>query len=83
MTVVRNDPIPESRINQFHEILCATNGRYLCNPFHVSGDGVYLCDYAPGDYAAQCEAWSRVITNIKEIRRDQWWRKLLRRVVFL
>jgi len=79
MTTIHNDPVPAERIRQFHEILCATGGRYLRNPHKVGS--VVLCDYAPGDYKAQCEAWNRITTPIKEVRKDQWWRKLARRLV--
>ena len=74
------DYIPKNRMQQFHEILCSTGGRYLCNPFQI-GDRVEV-RYDPGDYEAQCEAWKRITTPIRETYKNQWWRKLLRRIGF-
>jgi hypothetical protein len=75
---VSNDPIPKNRMRQFHEILCATGGRYTSNP-RDCGD-VMRVDYAPGDYRAQNEAWRRVTAGVTEVRKDQWWRRVLRRM---
>ena len=73
-----NDPRPKNRMRQFHEILCATGGRYTSNP-RDCGD-VMRVDYAPGDYKAQSEAWRRITSDVKEVRKDQWWRRVLRRM---
>ena len=54
---VSNDPIPKNRMRQFHEILCATGGRYTNNP-RDCGD-VMRVDYVPGDYRAQSVAWRK------------------------
>jgi hypothetical protein len=75
MQVTEN--IPAEKLEQFHEILVATGGRYLRNPFPLWS--VVQVHYEPGDYAAQREAWARCVTPIREARRDQWWRKTLRR----
>lgn len=69
--------IPAEKLGQFHEILKATGGRYLSNPIRVSQD--VLVNYAPGDFMAQSEAWKRCVTPIRETRRDQWWRAIMRR----
>ena len=37
-------------------------------------------DYEPGDYAAQIEAWRMATVDIIEVRKNQWWRKLWRRL---
>ena len=76
--LVFNDHIPKNRMRQFHEILCATGGRYIGNP-RDCGDVVRI-DYAPGDYKAQSEAWRRITADVAEVRKDQWWRRMLRRV---
>lgn len=62
---------------KFHEIMCATGGRYISNPVHVV-DGVKV-HYSPGDYAAECKAWEQYNTPIREVRVDQAWRRALRR----
>lgn len=76
--LVTNDPIPKSKMRQFHEILCATGGRYTSNP-RDCGD-VVRCDYVPGDYKAQCEMFNAVTTEIREVLKNQLWRRLLRRI---
>lgn len=76
---VSNEAIPKHKMRQFHEILCSTGGRYTSNPRDY-GDVVRV-DYTPGDYKAQRDAWCRVITDVKEVRKDQLWRRLLRRIV--
>lgn len=43
------------------------------------GEQVYV-SYECGDYAAHCQAWKRLTTPIREVRRDQWWRILLHRI---
>jgi len=75
---VSNDPIPKNRMRQFHEILCATGGRYTSNP-RDCGD-VFRCDYVPGDHLAQTLAWRLITEDVREVRKDQWWRRMLRRV---
>ena len=67
-----------ARMRQFHEILCATGGRYIRNP-RDCGD-VIRCDYVTGDHLAQTLAWRRITEDVREIRKDQWWRRMLRRM---
>ena len=74
---VFNEPIPKNKIKQFHDILCATGGRYLKNPVLVGNE--YRVSYAPGDYIRQQKAWRMVTEDISEVRKDQLWRKALRR----
>lgn len=72
--------IPVSKFSKFHEILCSTGGRYLRNPELV---GIYYyVQYEPGDYKAHRDAWARCVTQIREVRKNQWWRVLLRRFTF-
>lgn len=72
--------IPVSKFSQFHEILCSTGGRYLRNPELV---GIYYyVQYEPGDYNAHKYAWARCVTQIREVRKNQWWRVMLRRFTF-
>lgn len=70
--------VPVEKMKQFHDILCATGGRYVRDPLELFG--TFEVCYEPGDHAAQREAFDRCVTPIKEVRRDQWWRVLLRRV---
>ena len=69
--------IPAEKLGQFHEILCATGGRYLRDPFQLWRR--VEVHYEPGDYKSHREAWARCVTPIREVRRDQWWRVALRR----
>lgn len=75
---VSNQPVPKEQMRKFHEVLCATGGRYVNNP-RDCGD-IMRVDYVPGDYKAQCEAWARATQDVKEVRKDQLWRLLIRRV---
>ena len=77
MTITVTEHIPRDKLPQFHAILCATGGRYLRNPFPLR-DRVEV-NYEPGDYVAHCEAWARCTTQIREVRKNQWWRVALRR----
>lgn len=77
---VSNDPIPKQLFSQWHEILVATGGRYLGTPRAIGSD--IRVDYEPGDYAEQCRRWRVVTMPIREVRRDQWWRRLMRRFSF-
>lgn len=77
-TEIRNQPVPLNKMGQFHEILCATGGRYLGNPQRNRAE--YRVSYIPGDYEAMCMAWSLVTQEIRETRKDQPWRKILRRI---
>lgn len=79
MTITISEKIPFEKMNQFHEILCATGGRYIQNPIRLSDS--YLVKYEAGDYASHQEAWRRCTTEITEVRRDQYWRTLIRKVI--
>lgn len=77
---ITDQPIPSKKLHQFHEILCATGGRYTCNP-RFCGEVVRV-SYIPGDHKAQSEAWRRCVEDIVEVRKDQWWRRALRRALY-
>ncbi len=69
--------IPAEKLGQFHEILCATGGRYARNPLRF-GQLVEVC-FEPGDYEEMQRRWDRVTVDVTEVRKDQWWRRFLRR----
>lgn len=74
---VYNASIARAKFQQFDEILKATGGRYLSNP--RIGSTVVWVDYSP---ARDTELrLLQMCTSIVERRRDQWWRKLWRRIV--
>lgn len=50
------------------------------NPFK-SGN-IIIVEYEAGDYNAQCELWNRATTQILEIRSDQWWMAIFRRIMY-
>jgi hypothetical protein len=76
---VRNERVPAGKLVAFQEILRFTGGYFLANPRPLNAD-TYLVDYEPGNYRAQTEAWNRCMTPIREVRKDQRWRRLLRRI---
>lgn len=73
-----NDLIPVEKWQQFHEILCATGGRYLSTPRRTS-EGVRV-DYEFGDMVEHQRRFRMATETFSECRKDQWWRKLLRRM---
>ena len=81
MCIEITESIPRERMNQFHQILCSTGGRYIGNPIEVGRS--FRVRYIAGDYKTQCESWARCITKIKEVRKDQLWRRMLRRIGFV
>jgi hypothetical protein len=68
--------IPKEKFSQFHEVLCATNGRYLENPIDCS-DTIHVV-YEPGPDTES--RWNLYNEDIVEIRKDQWWRILSRKL---
>ena len=70
-------PVPKGKLKQFDEILKATGGRYLCNPWEVK-DG-YRVSFQIDRYDEFAKAWQRSLTDIKEINKSQTWRVILRR----
>lgn len=76
--IIRNSQIPRDKFQQWHEILCATGGRYISNPRDCGY--VIRVDYIPGDHQSEVEAFERCRTQIREVRRDQLWRRILRRI---
>lgn len=82
MIRVFNDPIPVRKMLQFHEILCACGGRYLGTPRDcVKHEGCYRADYSYDPTTGFDARWRRCVEDVREVRKDQWWRKLLRRVL--
>lgn len=76
---VHNERVPSARFAAWHRILVATGGRYLSAP-RECGDHLRV-DYEPGDYVEQQKRCRDMFTPISELRRDQWWRRMLRRFV--
>lgn len=79
MTIKCNMIVPYKKMTQFHEILVITGGQYLQNPFHFSSSDNVHVYFQYGDYEKFNELWRMATQNIKEIRSDQWHRKLLNR----
>lgn len=72
--------VPREKFNRFHEILCVTGGRYVSNP--TSSENFVMVCFEPGDMNKLNNLWEQANTHIVEVRKDQWWRKLLRRFGF-
>ena len=75
MTVTCSAFIPKEKFTQFHEVLCATGGRYLANPLDC-GEKIHVRYEQGFDHE---KLWNLYTCDITEIRRDQWWRVLLRK----
>ncbi len=81
MSVTISEFIPRRKMCQFHAIIKACGGRYSGNPFEM-GDSVsvrYVYDSVEG-LKKHDECWRRVTQDVIEVRKDQWWRKRLRRL---
>ena len=76
---IENQSIPINKMHDFHQILCETGGRYLQNPYFSISENQYRVSYEPGNYKKMNERLQRVSIDIVEVRKDQWWRKMLRR----
>jgi len=83
MSVKVSESVPRGKMEQFHEILKACGGRYLANPFVVGESVVVHYEYerveACNEHGSR---WRRITEDVREVRRDQWWRKLVRRCSF-
>lgn len=75
---VYDERVPKEKLQQFHEILCSTGGRYLYNPQDY-GEFVRV-SYEPGNYSLQMKLWEQCTTSIREVKKNQWWRIALRRI---
>ena len=74
-----NELVPTDKLNQFDEILKSCGGRYLCDPEHSKVWSCWRVSYEYDDSEASNrhgKMWKRI--TAKEIRHDQWWKKLLR-----
>lgn len=76
---VYNHQIPFKKLKQFHTVLCNAGGFYLANPTYLKD--TVLVSYDHGDYEAFFKEWRVLTEDIREVRKDQWWRKMLRRVL--
>lgn len=83
-TTIYNEPIPNGRLADFHTILSACGGYYLHNPVESPDEwGRWRVSYAYDEAAKLNEhqrRWYRLVdTKVVETRRDQPWRRALRR----
>lgn len=83
-TKIHNEPIPLHKLTDFHAILKACGGRYLSNPVESPDQwGHYRVSYEYEDAQACNEhqrRWRRVTKDVREVRKDQWWRIASRRL---
>jgi len=76
-----SENIPAEHFTKFHSILCETGGRYIW-PGAINHGHYYRVHYMPGDWKKQCSEFKRQTASITEVRRDQWYRRLARRLMF-
>lgn len=60
--------IPSHKIGQFHEILCANDGRYIGNPILIRDE--FMVSFSIVKYTEFWEAWERQTIHIVEKRRQ-------------
>jgi hypothetical protein len=76
MITIYGEKIPIEKWDQFNEILKATGGRYVGNPCPMTR--CVLVSYEPGPETQA--RWARCNEDVKEVRKDQLWRRMLRRL---
>lgn len=84
MSIRISEFIPVNRMQQFHDILKACGGRYCHDPIRMFGG--FSVAYSYDDVNAANEhtlRWARITTDVREVRKDQWWRKRFRRLRLL
>lgn len=79
MTTTVTEYINKNDFNKFHEILCATGGRYMCNPIHCENN--VLVNYVAGDYQTQIQRFKLATTPIVEVKvKNPWWLGVFKRI---
>ena len=73
-----NAPVPAGKLQQFDEILRASDGRYLSIPCWSGYERCWRVDYASNNELER--RWLLATTAITEKRSDTVWRVLFRRV---
>lgn len=80
MSIKVSDKIPLRKFDQFHDILKSCGGRYINNPFIINKFVFVYYEYQDVHNINKHNTyWCRVTEDVSEIRKDQWWRKLVRR----
>lgn len=74
-----NHRISDGKMQIFNQILVMTGGRYIGNP--IKTDDGYLVNFSIT--VEGLNAISRAMTRIVEVRSDQWWKILYRRIKFM
>lgn len=73
--------VKREKLGQFKEVFNQHSGFYLRNPIISELGGEFSFQFDDiNDYNAFNREWDRLNTQIKEIRSDQPWKKVLRRV---
>jgi hypothetical protein len=76
-----NEPVPKAKMSQFDEILKASGGRYIGNP--QESHDCFRVNYEYDPEKGFDQRWDRVNRDVVEVRKDQWWRILGRRLLGL
>lgn len=73
--------VPINKVSQFHEILCATGGRYLySNLFRFDKhENVYRVDFIEGEHT--CLKFERCLQDVKEKNSTQKYKYIFRRML--
>jgi hypothetical protein len=77
--------IPGSKVAQFHEIVCATNGRYARGGSparygnYFNGEYRVTVEFESDGYVEFSKRWAQCITPITEVK-SPWYIRLLRKI---
>ncbi len=69
--------IDNFKMKQFQEIMIASGGRYIIDPFQEGN--IWRVEFDPGNYRLFNASWESATVDIIEIRKDQLWRRIFRR----
>lgn len=80
---INGQVIQKDKFGVFHSLICEFGGTYTCNPIISSDDVIVYYEFSDvSKYNEFLQAWFSQTQDVVEIRKDQWWRVLLRRLGF-
>ena len=75
------DYIPKHKMNQFVELVCKCNGRFLRNPFECHSKYIVCIGFdESSDYKRFNESWSQFNTTITEVDKRNKFKNFWNRI---
>lgn len=80
---VNGEYVSRYKFKKFHTLLSEFGGYYQSNPVIFSDSvSVHYGFVDIEQYNKFCKAWRMCTEDVVEVRKDQWWRILLRKLGF-